>query len=222
MAYRHIDSQGNEISLPVSKVVCIGRNYLDHIQEMNSTISEAPLLFMKPKAALCHMQKPIAIPTDKGECHNELEVAVLLKSSLKHASDDDVKAAIWGIGLGLDLTLREVQAELKKQGQPWERAKSFDNSAPLSGFVPLSEIENLEDLRFTLTINGVVRQQGHTELMLHKIIPLIAHMSSIFTLDSGDVILTGTPKGVGKLCSQDTIVATLDNHLTVETEVIAE
>jgi 2-keto-4-pentenoate hydratase/2-oxohepta-3-ene-1,7-dioic acid hydratase in catechol pathway len=88
--------------------------------------------------------------------------------------------------------------------------------------VPLSEIENLEDLRFTLTINGVVRQQGHTELMLHKIIPLIAHMSSIFTLDSGDVILTGTPKGVGKLCSQDTIVATLDNHLTVETEVIAE
>ena len=141
---------------------------------------------------------------------------------MKNASVDDVKAAIWGIGLGLDLTLREVQAELKKQGQPWERAKSFDNSAPLSGFVPLSEIENLEDLRFTLTINGVIRQQGHTELMLHKIIPLIAHMSSIFTLDSGDVILTGTPKGVGKLCSQDTIVATLDNHLTVETEVIAE
>lgn len=222
MAYRHIDSQGNEISLPVSKVVCIGRNYLDHIQEMNSTVSEAPLLFMKPKSALCHMQEPIAIPTDKGDCHNELEVSVLLKSPLKNASDDEVKDAIWGIGLGLDLTLREVQAALKQQGQPWERAKSFDNSAPLSGFVPLNAFDNLEDLRFTLTINEEVRQQGHTELMLHKIIPLIAHMSSIFTLDSGDVILTGTPKGVGKLSPADKVVASLAGHLTVKTEVVAE
>ena len=222
MAYRHIDSQGNEISLPVSKVVCIGRNYLDHIQEMNSTVSEAPLLFMKSKAALCHMQKPIAIPTDKGECHNELEVAVLLKSSLKNASVDDVKAAIWGIGLGLDLTLREVQAELKAQGQPWERAKSFDNSAPLSGFVPISKVNNLDDLRFTLAINGKIRQTGHTELMLHKVIPLIAHMSSQFSLDSGDVILTGTPKGVGELLPADRVEASLEGHLAVSTEVIAE
>ena len=85
MAYRHIDTQGNEIALPVNKVVCIGRNYLDHIQEMNATVSEAPLLFMKPKAAMCHMHEPIAVPTDKGECHNELEVSVLLKSCLKKA-----------------------------------------------------------------------------------------------------------------------------------------
>ncbi|MBT3134980.1 fumarylacetoacetate hydrolase family protein [Alteromonas sp. ALT199] len=222
MAYRHIDSQSNEISLPVSKVVCIGRNYLDHIQEMNSTVSEAPLLFMKPKAALCHMHEHLGIPTDKGDCHNELEVSVLLKSPLKNASDDEVKDAIWGIGLGLDLTLREVQAALKKQGQPWERAKSFDNSAPLSGFVPLSKVNNIDDLRFNLTINDEVRQQGHTKLMLHKIIPLIAHMSSIFSLDSGDVILTGTPKGVGKLSPADKIAASLDGHLTVKTEVVAE
>ena len=222
MVYRHIDTQGNEIPLPVSKVLCIGRNYLDHIQEMNSTVSEAPLLFMKPKAALCHMHEPIAIPTDKGECHNELEVSVLLKSPLKNASNDEVKKAIWGIGLGLDLTLREIQAALKKQGQPWERAKSFDNSAPLSGFVPFSEVGNLDDLRFTLTINGEVRQQGHTELMLHKIIPLIAHMSSIFTLDSGDVILTGTPKGVGKLSPTDKVEASLDSLLALNTEVVAQ
>ena len=222
MVYRHIDTQGNEIPLPVGKVLCIGRNYLDHIQEMNSTVSEAPLLFMKPKAALCHMHEPIAIPTDKGECHNELEVSVLLKSPLKNASNDEVKEAIWGIGLGLDLTLREIQAALKKQGQPWERAKSFDNSAPLSGFVPYSEVRNLDDLRFTLTINEEVRQQGHTELMLHKIIPLIAHMSSIFTLDSGDVILTGTPKGVGKLSPADKVEASLHSLLALNTEVVAE
>ena len=221
MTYRHIDFQGNEIALPTGKVVCIGRNYLDHIQEMNSTVSEAPLLFMKPKAALCHMNEPIAIPTDKGECHNELEVSVLLKSPLKNASNEEVKNAIWGIGLGLDLTLREVQAELKKLGQPWERAKSFDNSAPLSGFVPLDNVNNLDDLHFTLTINGVVRQQGHTELMLHKIIPLIAHMSTIFTLDRGDVILTGTPKGVGKLSPADKVEASLDSLLALNTKVVA-
>jgi len=222
MAYRHIDTQGNEIALPVNKVVCIGRNYLDHIQEMNATVSEAPLLFMKPKAAMCHMHEPIAVPTDKGECHNELEVSVLLKSSLKNASEDEVKSAMWGIGLGLDLTLREVQATLKKQGQPWERAKSFDSSAPLSGFLPLSSVGNLDDLRFTLTINGEVRQQGHTALMLHKIVTLIAHMSSIFTLDSGDVILTGTPKGVGKLSPSDRVFASLGNQVSVYTEVVAQ
>ncbi|AEA98574.1 fumarylacetoacetate hydrolase family protein [Alteromonas mediterranea] len=222
MAYRHIDTQGNEIALPVNKVVCIGRNYLDHIQEMNATVSEAPLLFMKPKAAMCHMHEPIAVPTDKGECHNELEVSVLLKSCLKNASEDEVKSAMWGIGLGLDLTLREVQATLKKQGQPWERAKSFDNSAPLSGFLPLSSVGNLDDLRFTLTINGEVRQQGHTALMLHKIVTLIAHMSSTFTLDSGDVILTGTPKGVGKLSPSDRVFASLGNQVSVYTEVVAQ
>ena len=222
MPYHHIDVRGNEILLPVNKVVCVGRNYLDHIQEMNSTVSEMPLLFMKPKAAMCNMRDKITVPTDKGECHNELEVAVLLKSSVKNASEEEVKAAIWGVGLGLDLTLREIQADLKKQGQPWERAKSFDNSAPLSGFVPLNVVEDLDDLHFSLTINDEIRQSGHTELMLYKIVPLIAHMSSVFTLDSGDVILTGTPKGVGKLTPSDTVIASLENHLTVHTEVVAE
>lgn len=222
MPYHHVDMEGNEILLPVNKVICVGRNYLDHIQEMNSTVSETPLLFMKPKAAMCRMHDKVAVPTDNGECHNELEVSVLLKSSLKNANEDEVKAAIWGVGLGLDLTLRDVQAALKKQGQPWERAKSFDNSAPLSGFVPLNDVENLDELRFRLMINDEIRQDGHTALMLHKIVPLIAHMSSVFTLDSGDVILTGTPKGVGKLTPSDTVVATLEGHLTVHTEVVAE
>ena len=103
-----------------------------------------------------------------------------------------------------------------------KRSKSFDNSAPLSGFVPLNDVENLDELRFRLMINDEIRQDGHTALMLHKIVPLIAHMSSVFTLDSGDVILTGTPKGVGKLTPSDTVVATLEGHLTVHTEVVAE
>ena len=220
MPYQHKSVAGQPISLPVNKVVCIGRNYLDHIEEMNSVVSEDPLLFMKPKAAVCDMTMPLAIPADKGACHNELEVAVLLKNSLKNASESDVADAIWGIGLGLDLTLRDVQALLKNQGQPWERAKAFDNSAPLSSFVPLAEFDNLEDLRFTLKINGEVRQQGHTALMLHKILPLIAHMSTVFSLDAGDVILTGTPKGVGPLNNGDTVEVSLDTFFSLQTKVI--
>ena len=220
MPYQHKSVAEQPIALPVNKVVCIGRNYLDHIQEMNSVVSEDPLLFMKPKSAMCDMTMPLVIPADKGACHNELEVAVLLENSLKNASEPEVADAIWGIGLGLDLTLRDVQASLKKQGQPWERAKAFDNSAPLSSFVPLVELDSLDDLRFTLKINGEVRQQGHTALMLHKIIPLIAHMSTVFSLDAGDVILTGTPKGVGPLNDGDTVAVSLDAFFSLQTKVI--
>ncbi|AEF02506.1 fumarylacetoacetate hydrolase family protein [Alteromonas sp. KS69] len=218
--YQHLDVQGNPIALPVGKVACIGRNYLDHIEEMKSVVSASPLLFLKPKAALCDMGKPLSIPTDQGECHNELEVAVLLKHAVSKATEDEVLAAIWGIGLGLDLTLRDVQRELKAQGQPWERAKSFDLSCPVSGFVPIDSITDLQDLRFTLSINGEVRQSGHTAMMLHKIVPLIAHMSQTFTLDAGDIVLTGTPKGVGPLLVGDTIEATLHDKITVNTKVV--
>ena len=222
MQYSHKDIQGNDIALPTGKVMCIGRNYLDHIAEMNSVVSEQPLLFMKPSAALCALSQPVAIPTGKGECHNELEVSVLLKSTLKNASEKEVRDAIWGIGLGLDLTLRDVQAKLKADGQPWERAKSFDGSAPLSCFIPIDQITELDDLHFSLTINGEVRQQGHTALMLHKIVPQIAHMSSEFRLDAGDVVLTGTPKGVGPLFAGDKVSVELKGHLTLDTEVINE
>ena len=218
--YQHLDVQDNPIALPVGKVACIGRNYLDHIEEMKSVVSASPLLFLKPKAALCDMGKPLSIPTDQGECHNELEVAVLLKHAVSKATEDEVLAAIWGIGLGLDLTLRDVQRELKAQGQPWERAKSFDLSCPVSGFVPIDSITDLQDLRFTLSINGEVRQSGHTAMMLHKIVPLIAHMSQTFTLDAGDIVLTGTPKGVGPLLVGDTIEATLHDKITVNTKVV--
>lgn len=219
--YQHVEFEGNPIALPIGKVACIGRNYLDHIEEMKSVVSESPLLFLKPKAALCNLAKPLVIPANQGECHNELEVAVLLKHALCKATEDEVLAAIWGIGLGLDLTLRDVQRELKAQGQPWERAKSFDLSSPVSGFVPIDSTTDLQDLHFTLSINGEVRQSGHTAMMLHKIVPLIAHMSQTFTLDAGDVVLTGTPKGVGPLLAGDTIEATLHDKITVNTKVVS-
>lgn len=217
--YQHLDEQGNPLDLPVGKVVCIGKNYRDHIEEMHSQVPASPLLFMKPRAAMCAMTDPLKIPAGQGECHNELELAIVLNAPLSHASEQSAANAIGGIGLGLDLTLRDVQRSLKAQGHPWERAKAFDFSCPLSGFVARHHFHDLQDIAFTLTINGERKQQGNSAMMLHKIVPLIAYMSSQFSLDAGDVILTGTPKGVGSLQPQDQLTATLADTLTIKTQV---
>lgn len=217
--YQHKNIQGEVISLPTGKVVCIGRNYLDHIDEMKSEVPAEPLLFMKPKAALCDLTKPLVVPKDKGECHNELEVAILLGKPLVNADIDSVGDAIWGVGLALDLTLRDVQASLKAKGQPWERAKAFDFSCPVSGFIPVSRVTQLQDLHFSLHINDEVRQQGNTSMMLHSIAALIAHMSTVFSLEAGDIILTGTPKGVGPLLPSDRLTVSLHDHFDITTKV---
>lgn len=217
--YQHKTVEGSLIELPVTRAVCIGRNYLDHIAELNNTVPDEALLFMKPAPALCDMSQPLAIPANAKECHNELELAVLLSKPLKNASEEEAAGAIEGFGLALDLTLRDVQSSLKQKGYPWERAKAFDGSCPLSGFVSASLFADLSDIHFSLKINGEVRQQGHTAKMIRPLLALIAEISAVFTLQPGDVILTGTPKGVGPLQSGDTIEATLQDALTVITRV---
>ena len=218
--YQHLNIQGQPVPLPVTRALCIGRNYLDHIQELNNTVPDEALLFMKPAPALCHLSEPVVIPSYKGECHNELEVAILLSQSLCKATPDDALAAIWGAGLALDLTLRDVQSELKAQGYPWERAKAFDRSCPVSAFAPVTQTGDLTDIHFTLTVNDTVRQQGHTAMMIRPVAELIAEMSHIFTLQPGDIILTGTPKGVGPLNAGDRIRAELGELMSVETNVV--
>lgn len=222
MTYLHKDISGNVIDLEVGKAVCIGRNYMDHINELGNAVPTSPLLFMKPKTAFCDFSSPFPIPQHQGECHNELEIALLLKSKLTNASSNDVLAAIWGVGLGLDLTLRDVQQSLKEKGQPWERAKAFDASCPVSNFVPIEQFSDLQDLHFWLDINGERRQTGHTALMLTNIVEMLCAMSRAFTLLPGDVVLTGTPKGVGPLCAGDSIDASLVDFMTLSTSVIKE
>ncbi|RDV24640.1 fumarylacetoacetate hydrolase family protein [Alteromonas aestuariivivens] len=217
--YQHQSHMGQLIDLPLGKVVCVGRNYYDHIQEMHSEVPSQPLLFMKPSDALCSLYEPLQIPTNKGECHNELELAVLVSQRLKCASASQVKSALYGIGLALDLTLRDVQAELKSKGHPWERAKAFDASCPVSGFVPIVQFSDLADIPFSLTVNAEVRQQGNSGMMLYDVLSLIALMSHEFTLNPGDIVLTGTPKGVASLIQGDELVLTLPPYLDVHTRV---
>ncbi|MBU3023328.1 fumarylacetoacetate hydrolase family protein [Aestuariibacter sp. A3R04] len=218
--YQHLNELAQPIGLPVTRALCVGRNYLDHVQELNNEVPDDALLFMKPQPALCHMSEPIVIPDALGACHNELELTVLLKAPLCKASKDNVLAAIWGVGLGLDLTLRDVQSSLKAKGYPWERAKAFDFSCPLSCFIPVSQFSDLQDITFSLHINGDTRQQGNSKFMIRPMAELIAEMSHVFSLQAGDVILTGTPKGVGPLHAGDSITAALGQNLSVTTSVV--
>lgn len=217
--YQHRDWHGALLDFPVNKVVCVGNNYADHIKEMGSQISAEPVVFIKPETALCDIRQPLAIPKDLGAVHHEVELAVLIGTPLKQATEDRVANAIAGYALALDLTLRDLQTKFKAAGQPWEKAKGFDGSCPISGFIPVSEFGDAQQADLQLAVNGETRQEGNTRNMLTPLLPLIAYMSRYFTLRAGDIILTGTPQGVGPLKAGDEIVATL-NGKSVSTRVI--
>lgn len=209
MAYQHRYLDGSPLDLPVGKVVCIGRNYLDHIRELNNAVPEAPILFMKPATALVALDEPIRLPLGRGECHHEVELAVLVGQPLCHADPMAARRAVAGYGIALDLTLRELQNELKKKGHPWEAAKAFDGACPLSPFLQPQALTDPQATDLGLHVNGTLRQQGNTRLMITGIFELMAYISAHFTLQPGDVVLTGTPAGVAPLMPGDALVLSL-------------
>ena len=183
----------------LGKIVCVGRNYAEHARELDNPVPSAPLLFIKPATSAVPMAHDIAEPFTRGEVHFETELALLIGKRLSGASAEAAQQAVAGLGLALDLTLRDVQSQLKEKGHPWEIAKAFDGACPLSPFVALHEVPDWAALRFTLDIDGERRQTGETRDMLFAIPELLAEMSRHFTLQPGDVVLTGTPAGVGPL-----------------------
>ncbi|MCC8987786.1 MAG: fumarylacetoacetate hydrolase family protein [Candidatus Contendobacter sp.] len=212
MTYQHRYLDGSPLALPVGKVVCIGRNYLDHIRELNNAVPETPILFMKPATALANLDTPIRLPAGRGECHHEVELAVLVGRELRNANAEMARVAVAGYGIGLDLTLRDLQNDLKKKGHPWETAKAFDGACPLSPFLKPDALPEPQATDLALQVNGVWRQQGNTRLMMIGLFDLMAYMSTHFTLQPGDVVLTGTPAGVGPLHAGDTLLLRLADH----------
>ncbi|MFT5260914.1 MAG: 2-keto-4-pentenoate hydratase/2-oxohepta-3-ene-1,7-dioic acid hydratase in catechol pathway [Gammaproteobacteria bacterium] len=201
----------------LGKVVCVGRNYAAHAKELNNPIPDSPILFIKPASSVVPFGPDFSIPKDQGRVHHELEIAILIGKALSHASTEHVAESIAGFGLGLDLTLRDVQDRLKEKGHPWERAKSFDGACPLTRFVSLSSSCKIDQPPFGLTLkkNGQLQQQGSSADMLFPILPLIAHISAHFNLQPGDVILTGTPAGVGPLEAGDSLSVILSQKQSV-------
>ncbi len=214
-SYSHQYLDGSPCGLPNGKVICVGLNYTAHIEEMASQPSVEPMLFIKPNTALVPLADPVLIPQDLGSVHFETEMAILIGDTLSQCSEQAVLPAIAGIGVALDLTLRDLQSQLRQAGHPWETAKGWDGACPVSAFVKPGKIADLQNVGLTLQQNGETRQDGNTSHMLTPVIPLIAYMSRFFTLLPGDVILTGTPEGVGPLAPGDQIAVTLDTLLSV-------
>lgn len=192
---------------PIGKIICIGRNYVDHIKELGNATPTAPVIFMKPATAVIGDGEAIRIPPYSRDCHYEAELAVLIGAPGKDIPDSEALSHVAGYGVAIDMTLRDVQDELKKKGLPWEIAKGFDTACPLSSFVPASRVADPQALTIRLSLNDEERQNGSTGLMIHPVARIISHMSSIFSLETGDVILTGTPAGVGRVVAGDTLVA---------------
>jgi 2-keto-4-pentenoate hydratase/2-oxohepta-3-ene-1,7-dioic acid hydratase in catechol pathway len=219
MNYKHKFIDGKEFPHALGKIVCVGRNYAEHAKELNNPIPTSPVLFIKPATAAVPMEQPFSIPKDQGRCDHELEMTVLINKPLIRCSKEEAKAAIVGLGLGLDLTLRDVQEGLKQKSHPWERAKAFDGSCPLSQFFPYDG-RDLQNIDLKLLRNGDIQQQGNSCDMLFPVIDLLVEISHSFSLLPGDVVLTGTPAGVGPLYEGDKLKAHLDDWLSVETGVV--
>ena len=210
---------GSDREFPIGKILCIGRNYAEHIRELGNEIPSAPVIFMKPASSVIGEGGTIVIPPYSSDCHHEAELALLIGKGGKEIPPEQVMEHLAGFGVAIDLTLRDVQAELKKKGLPWEIAKGFDTACPLSAFVPPERVGDPQDLSIRLSVNGELRQDGSTALMIHSIPAIVSYMSGIFTLEPGDVILTGTPAGVGPLKAGDQLVAEIPGVATLRVNV---
>ena len=212
---------GEKSDLPLGKIVCVGRNYAAHARELNNPLPASPVLFIKPNTALTAIDNQIIIPTTLGECHFETEMSLLIGKQLCHCNENEVTAAIAGVGLSLDLTLRDIQQDLKDSGLPWEKAKAFDGACPSSAFISQAQAGDLKNQKIRLYKNGQLHQDGNTSDMLNPVLPLLTYISQFFTLLPGDMVLTGTPAGVGPLQVGDKLVLELSDLIHCETEVIS-
>ncbi|MDG0969307.1 MAG: fumarylacetoacetate hydrolase family protein [Porticoccaceae bacterium] len=218
--YQHI-LDGKVVHLPLGKVVCVGRNYAAHARELNNPLPTSPVLFIKPSTSLVTMNETFSIPSALGECHFEAEMSVLMGKQLSNCNEQEAQEAIAGVGISLDLTLRDVQQNLKEKGLPWEKAKAFDGACPTSAFVSKNSVGDLQNKQIRLFKNDELHQDGNTAEMLNPVLSLISYISRFFTLLPGDLVLTGTPAGVGPLQIGDSLVVELVDFIRCKTEVVS-
>lgn len=196
-----------------SKIICVGRSYAEHAKELGNAIPDRPVLFIKPPSSLIGLEQGIAWNPAWGNCHHECELSLRIDQRLTGETDpEQALQAVGAVTLGLDLTLRDLQDQLKAKGQPWERAKAFDGACVLADWVDVSEVKAWDQVTFNLQVNDKVRQQGDTGLLIFNIGYLLAEISQVFTLEVGDVVMTGTPAGVAALAQGDQLTMTLNGQ----------
>ena len=193
------------------KIICVGRNYAEHIKELNNEQPDDPVIFMKPETAIPLKNEPFFYPDFSSDVHHEVEILVKINRVGKNIEEKFAHKYYDEIGIGIDFTARDLQSKLKAKGLPWELAKGFNGSAPISSFVPKTDFPDLQNLNFRLDVNGETRQQGNTSLMLFKVDYLISLVSRYFMLQQGDILFTGTPKGVGPVQVGDQLTAYIED-----------
>jgi len=194
------------------KIIAIGRNYAEHAKELNNPVPTVPVIFMKPDTALLKDNKPFYHPDFSQDVHHEIEIVLKICKEGKHISEKFATNYYDEVALGIDFTARDIQSKHKEKGLPWELAKAFDGSAPVSNFLPKAQFANLYQLNFNLDVNGETRQQGNTKDLLFSFESIIAFVSQYITLKKGDLIFTGTPQGVAKVNIGDRLEGYLEGQ----------
>ncbi|MEX2235638.1 MAG: fumarylacetoacetate hydrolase family protein [Cyclobacteriaceae bacterium] len=202
------------------RIFAVGRNYAEHIKELNNEKPDEPVIFTKPDTAILRKQAPFYYPEFSRDIHHEVELVLRICKKGKNIQEKFAGTYYDAIGIGIDFTARDLQQKAKEKGLPWDIAKGFNGSAPISDkFIPAAEFKNLKEINFSLTINGGIRQQGNTGLMIFSFDYIISYLSRFFTLRTGDLIFTGTPKGVGPVQVGDILSAFIENEKLLEFEV---
>ena len=211
--------QDNDTHLRIGKLICLARTYKEHATEMNTVVTEDPLLFLKPASSVIFNHGTILIPSMSQCLHHEVELGVIIGKKGKIIPEERALDHVLGYLVGLDITARDIQAQAKKNGWPWAIAKGFDSFAPLSDAVMKERVPKPENLQLTLRINGVVKQNANTNQMIYTIARIISFISEIMTLERGDLILTGTPEGVGEIKEGDVLDAQLGSVCSLTVDV---
>jgi 2-keto-4-pentenoate hydratase/2-oxohepta-3-ene-1,7-dioic acid hydratase in catechol pathway len=201
------------------KVICIGRNYVDHAKELNNPVPESPVFFLKPETSLVYKDRPFFYPDFSEDVHYETEIVVKIKKVGKHIQERFAHTYYDEIGIGFDFTARDLQKKCKEKGLPWEIAKGFDQSAPVGIFMPKTKFENVNNISFKMLKNGEVAQEGNTRDMIFSIDQIIAYISQFITLKIGDLIFTGTPAGVGPVTIGDRLEAFIGDERLLKTDI---
>jgi len=201
------------------KIVCAGRNYAEHAAELNNAVPTTPILFMKPPSCYLPNGGTIEIPVGCTEIHHEVELGVVIGSRISRATPKEAFSAVGGYALVLDMTVRDFQNELKKKGQPWELAKCFDTSLPVSDFIPIEKIPDPHQIELICKVNGEVKQKDSTSKMITRIPEMLSYISKYFTLEEGDLVITGTPKGVGPVKDGDKISGEIPGIINIDFSV---
>jgi 2-keto-4-pentenoate hydratase/2-oxohepta-3-ene-1,7-dioic acid hydratase in catechol pathway len=201
------------------KIFAIGRNYAEHIKELNNERPDEPVIFTKPETAILKNNAPFYYPDFSKDIHHEVEILLKIDKEGKNIEEKFAHKYYQEIGIGIDFTARDLQQKAKEKGLPWDIAKGFNGSAPMSEFIPLSNISDLNYLNFSLQVNGELKQQGNTSLMLFNFNYIVSYLSRFFTLKKGDIIFTGTPKGVGPVKIGDRLDCFMEDKKMLSFEV---